>query len=197
MSHQTNPTASTSCVLPTLDSPTEQRGGGCSAPRRGGPRRFNVALILILLLHVALLAGFGPAPLKADAANYWRQAQSIRRGEFRAVNGGQSGRVIAHRVGVTLPAVYSPFPSAWPSLASLATIVLAYVAAKRLAGRRAGLAAAFILATSPIQLRFAGLLLPEIPLSLGLTAAAVAAPMLPFVAACAWWGAFLCKGTAI
>ena len=154
-------------------------GADADAAGRGGDvraGRFELALVLLghALLYVVLNGNFDH---DYDAQQYGRIALEIARGEYQLAT-----HPFSQRFGVTAPAavlfrlsgVSWLTATLWPLVCSLATIALVHGAAARAAGRRAALAAALLLATNLVQVRYSSRLLPDVVVSAFMLAGAVA-----------------------
>jgi 4-amino-4-deoxy-L-arabinose transferase-like glycosyltransferase len=147
-------------------------------PRGDDPRGSRNELALVLLGHALLYVVLnGNFDHDYDAQQYGRIAHEIARGEYQLAT-----HPFSQRFAVTAPAaalfrlggVSWVTATLWPLVCSLGTIALVHGAAARAAGRRAALAAALLLATNLVQVRFASRLLPDVVVSAWMLAAAVA-----------------------
>ena len=127
-----------------------------------------ILLCLIILLALAVRLRHYTGPIGSDDTSYYLRAYEIYDGTYEP-----TGNYWRTRYGMLLPiaASYKVFgtnefaAALWPMLCSLGAVALCYFLGKLELNAETGLLAGVLLAFYPLDIHYAGLILPDIPLS--------------------------------
>jgi hypothetical protein len=161
----TQPVLTSEPVVESFEGSHAAPSGWGLAPRLSPRQAFAALAVFALILRLASTTGL----IGSDDLHYAKYAQAILEGNFAETVDQTDRKHHALRYAVILPlaATYSVFGvSEWstivlPLVASTLSVLLLAAIARRLFGMRVAIIAALLYATFPMQLRLAGMMLPE------------------------------------
>ncbi len=175
------------------------------------PRFSNGALLcLIVFMALAVRLAYYTGPIGSDDTWYYLGAYEIYDGSYEPTN-----NYWKTRYGMLLPiaASYEIFgtnefaAALWPMLCSIGAVALCYFLGKQELDAKTGLLAGTLLAFYPLDVHYAGLILPDVPLSFLIAASVFAflragrsekhAPALYFVSGLLMAVAYSCRSMTV